>query len=132
MALGSAKQIKDARFVQSMPETESVAWQSFVLVTPNFLGNWKAKNYQMLVEDMLSMFKDLGVKMSIKVHYLFNHLDRYLQPLGALNKRHGDGFHQDKVQGPTISRDAHNISKSWAISERKPNVIFGFSDIKIP
>jgi len=66
----------------------------------------------MLVEDMLSMFKDLGVKMSIKVHYLFNHLDRYLQPLGALNKRHGDGFHQDKVQGPTISRDAHNISKS--------------------
>ena len=40
---------------------------------------WKPKssNYQEMVENMLSKFKDLGVKMSIKVHYLFSHLDSF-------------------------------------------------------
>ena len=46
------KLIKDLRFVQSMTDTESAAWQSFVFVTQNFLGNHKAENYQELVENM--------------------------------------------------------------------------------
>ena len=58
-----------------MTDTESAAWQSFISVTQNFLGHRKAKNYQELVEDILSKFKDLSVKMSIKV--LFSHLDRF-------------------------------------------------------
>ncbi|XP_076799763.1 uncharacterized protein LOC143444861 [Clavelina lepadiformis] len=80
------KLIKDVCFVQSMTDTESAAWQSFVLVTQNFLGNRKAENYQELVEDMLSKLKDLGVKMSIKVHYLFSHLDRFPANLGDLSE----------------------------------------------
>ena len=69
--------IKDPRFVHSMTDTEPATRQSFVLVTQNFLGNRKAENYEEFVEDMLSKFKDLGVKMSIKVHCLFSHLDRF-------------------------------------------------------
>ena len=65
------KLIKDPRFVQSLTETESAAWQSFVLFTQSFLGNHKAENYQELVENMFSQFKDLGVKMNIKVHYFY-------------------------------------------------------------
>ena len=62
---------KDPCFVHSMTDTESTTWQIFVLVSQNFLGSRKADNYLGLVEDMLSKFKDLGAKMSIKVHYLF-------------------------------------------------------------
>ena len=59
------KLIKDPGFVQSMKDMESTAWQSFVLVTQNFLRNYKVENCQTFVENMLSKFKNLGVKMSI-------------------------------------------------------------------
>ena len=74
--------IKNSCFMHPMKDTEFAAWQSFVLVTQNFLGNRKAENYHELVEDMLSKFKDFGVEMNIKVHYLFSHLDRFSTNLG--------------------------------------------------
>ena len=55
----------------------------------------KAENYQELVEDMPSKFKDLNVKMSAKVHYLFSHLDCFSTKLGDLSKEHAERFHQD-------------------------------------
>ena len=88
------KLIKDPYFVQSMTDRESSAWQSFVVVTQNFLENRKAENYRKLVEGMLSKFKDLDVKMSIKIHYLFSHLDRF-PTIGDLSEEHGERFHQD-------------------------------------
>ena len=71
--------IKDSEFVNSMTEPESIAWKSFVLVVKNFLDNHKAENFEALVETMLINFHDLGANMSIKVHYLFSHLDRFLK-----------------------------------------------------
>ena len=85
---------KDLCFVHSITDAESAAWQSFVLVTQNTLGNRKAENYQM-VEDMLSKFKDLGVKISTKVYYLFSHFDHFLTNLGDLSEEHGERFDQD-------------------------------------
>ena len=83
--------LKDLCFMHSMTDTESAAWQSFDLATQNFLGNRKAENYQELMEDILSKFKDLGVKMSIKVHYIFSHLDRFPTKVGDLSAEHGEG-----------------------------------------
>ena len=60
------KLIKNLCVVQSMTNTESAAWQSFVLVPQKFLGNRKAENYQELMGDVLSKFKDLGVQIGIK------------------------------------------------------------------
>ena len=85
----------------------------FTVVTQNFIGNRKAKNYQELVEDMLSKFKDLGVKMSIKVYY---HLDRFPTNPGDLRKEHGKRFHQyimvmeKRYQGRW---DVHMIAYCW-------------------
>ena len=44
---------------------------------------------------MLSKFKDLDVKMIIKVHYFFNHLECFPTNLGDLSEEHGERFHQD-------------------------------------
>ena len=87
--------IKDSEFVNSMTEPESTAWKSFVLVVKNFLGNHKAENFEALVETMLINFHDLGANMSIKVHYLFSHLDRFPKNLGDLSEEQGERFHQD-------------------------------------
>ena len=86
---------KDPCFMHSMTDTESAACQSFILVTQNFLGNRKVENYQELVEDMLSKFKDLVVKRSIKVHYLCSHLIRFSTNLGDLSEEHGEKFYQE-------------------------------------
>ena len=45
-------------FAHSMTDTKSSAWQSFILVSKNFLGNRNSENYQELVEDILSKFED--------------------------------------------------------------------------
>ena len=81
--------------MDSETDTEFDPWQSFVLVAKNFLGNRKAENYQELVEDMPSKFKDFGVKMNIKAHYLFSHLHRFPTNLGDKIEEHGEKFHQE-------------------------------------
>jgi hypothetical protein len=70
-------------------EIESCAWSSFVLVVKNFLGNKKA------VEDMLSHFNRFGSNVSVKVHYLYSHLDLCSENLGDLSEELGERFHQD-------------------------------------
>ena len=39
----------------------------------NLLGNKKARNDEDFVSNMLSAFHDLKCKMSIKMHFRFNH-----------------------------------------------------------
>ena len=50
-------------------------WKVFVLVVKNFLDNNKAINYTELVNNMLTAFRNLGCNMSVKMHYLFSHID---------------------------------------------------------
>ena len=87
--------IKDPDFVNSMNEAEKRAWSSFVLVVKRFLGNYKAGNYVELVNQMLEHFRELGCTMSIKVHYLHSHLDRFPENLGDKSEEQGERFHQD-------------------------------------
>lgn len=87
--------INDPRFVDSMDERERNAWQAFVLVVKNFLGNNKAENYVELVQNMLVSFRALGCRMSIKLHYLHSHLDWFPANLGAMSDEQGERFHQD-------------------------------------
>lgn len=87
--------IKDNNFIDCMNNLESVAWKSFVQVVTKFLGNEKADNYVELVNDLLGSFKNLGCNMSIKVHYLHSHLDKFPENLGSYSEEQGERFHQD-------------------------------------
>ncbi|KAJ8707600.1 hypothetical protein PYW07_011277 [Mythimna separata] len=78
-----------------MTQIKSEAWLSFVLVVKNFLGNHKAPEYQELVAKMLQNFNKLGVNMSIKLHFLHSHLDRFPQNLGDYSEEQGERFRQD-------------------------------------
>ena len=87
--------INDSEFVKSMTVLEFSAWNSFVLVVKNFLGNFKAENLMELVENMLSNFREIGANMSIKIHYLFSHLDCFPRNLGNYSEEQGERFDQD-------------------------------------
>ena len=78
-----------------MTDTERCTWISFVEVVQNFLGNKKAENYKDLVESLLLNFKNLGSNISIKVHFLHSHLDRFPENCGDVSDEQGERFHQD-------------------------------------
>lgn len=87
--------LSDSRFVNTMNEKEKAAWLSFSAVVRNFLGNKKAHNYEDLVTNMLLAYRDLGCNMSVKLHFLHSHLDRFPENLGAVSDEQGERFHQD-------------------------------------
>ena len=132
--------MKDQRFPLSMDSLEAGAWSSFCAVVNNFLGNHKAQNYIELVENMLISFSDLGCHMSIKLHYLHSHLDRFPDCLGDVSDEQGEQFHQelrtmeDRYRG---CWDTHMMADyCWSIhrectgaSHHKKSQKRGFSDI---
>ena len=78
-----------------MNEKEIKAWMSIVIVMKTFLGNYKAENYVEIVNCVLDNFRDLGCNMSINIHYLHNHLDRFPKNLDDYSEKQGERFHQD-------------------------------------
>ena len=66
------------QFVAKTTALERAAWLSFVAVVQNFLGNNKVENYSEFMNRMLHVFRDLGCNVSIKLHFLNNHLDQGL------------------------------------------------------
>ena len=55
--------VRDQEFDRKMNDKDRTAWLSFVAVMAGFLGNKKADNYEILVANMLSAFRDLGCNM---------------------------------------------------------------------
>ena len=87
--------IRDPQFENSMNEVELEAWKAFVLIVKNFLGINKARNYAEPVNNMLTTFRNLGCNMSIKMHCLFSHMDRFPENLCSMRDKQGERFHQD-------------------------------------
>lgn len=87
--------MQDKYFRSSMNDVEKSAWNSYVDVIQNFLGNKKSENYKNLVGTLIHKFRDLGCNMSIKLHFLNSHLDKFPENLGDVSDEQGERFHQD-------------------------------------
>jgi len=85
----------DDEFKQKLKPVESAAWEAFVQVVENFLGNYRSDNYAELVENMLTAYQRMGARMSLKMHFLHSHLDFFPPNLGDVSDEHGERFHQD-------------------------------------
>ncbi|KYN29160.1 hypothetical protein ALC57_01407 [Trachymyrmex cornetzi] len=89
------KLMKDEHFAETMTVNEKNAWLSFKAVIKGFLGNRKEANYKDLVETILDNFKKLGCNMSVKLHFLYSHLDFFPANLGEISEEQGERYHQD-------------------------------------
>ena len=74
--------LRDKAFENKMTDKEKAAWTSFREVVTKFLGNKKDSDYVNIVETLLTNFKNLGCLMSLKLHYLHSHLDRFPDNVG--------------------------------------------------
>ena len=97
------KLFKDDNFAHLMNALESNNWNSFVAVVNNFLGNHKSENYKKLVDRMLTSYRETGAKISIKVHFLHIHQDKFPENCGDVNGEQRERFHQDHCTKNEVS-----------------------------
>ena len=74
------------------------AWNSFKAVVHGFLGNHRAENYEELITDMITNFAIIGCRMSLKMHMLHSHLDKFKDNMGTYSEEQGERFHQDIME----------------------------------
>jgi len=86
---------KDQQFEAVLSDKEKAAWQSFEKVSNGFLENFNAANFRELVQDLVNSYEQLGCNMSLKMHFLFSHLDFFPLNCGDVSDKHGEHFHQD-------------------------------------
>jgi len=65
----------DQQFESVVSDKEKAAWQSCEKFSNAFLGNFKAANFGELVQDLMASYEQLGCNMSLKMHFLFSHLN---------------------------------------------------------
>lgn len=87
--------IRDPTFKTQLQPAQLAAWDAFVAVVSNFLGNHRSENYEELVERLLTKYKDMGCRMSLKIHFLHSHLSFFPPNLGAVSDEQGERFHQE-------------------------------------
>lgn len=89
------KLLNSTDFKNALSPVENRAWIAFENVTENFLGNKRANNYKDIVKEMIDGYQEMGVNMSLKIHFLHNHLDFFPSNLGSFSDEHGERFHQE-------------------------------------
>ena len=104
------KVLKDTDFEELLNLKEMRAWEAFKSVCRGFLGNTRVPDYQASIEKLLKSYKDMGCRMSLKIHFLHSHLNFFLPNLGAVSDEHGEKFHQD------ITKMESNYQGKWETS----------------
>jgi hypothetical protein len=81
-----------------MNVVERNAWTAFKNVIEKLLGNHKDKDCENIKRIMFKNVHILGCNMSLKVLFLFSHLNIFLTNLGAVSEEQGERFDQDIKQ----------------------------------
>lgn len=85
---------KDQAFNNALSDVELVAWDCVKAVIENVLGIHRSENWRILIEDMLNAFHRLNVRMSLKIHFLHHHIEKFAEQSPAESDEHGERFHQ--------------------------------------
>ncbi|KAF2350265.1 hypothetical protein FHG87_018979 [Trinorchestia longiramus] len=87
--------IRDTNFDDALNPAYFFVWLFFESVIANFLGNHKCAQYQKVVDELMENFRQLGARMSGKMHFLRSHMGYFLENCGDFSEEQGERFHQD-------------------------------------
>ena len=87
--------IKTTSFDDALNPAELYAWLSIKFVIANFLGNHRSSQYQKVVDELMENFRQIGPRMSVKMHFLRSHLDYFPENCGDFSEEQFERFHQD-------------------------------------
>lgn len=72
---------------------EAKAWKGTLGVIHGVLGKRRFQNYQ-TVQNMLKYFEEIGVNMSLKMHFLHHHLTILENQRATESDEQGERYHQ--------------------------------------
>ena len=87
--------IKDTSFDDARNPAELSAWLPLKSVIANFLCNHRGSQYRKVVDELMENFRQIGARMSVKMHFLRSHLDYFPENWGEFSEEQGEHFHQD-------------------------------------
>jgi hypothetical protein len=90
--------MKDKKFPKILSKQEKRVWEAFRDVIDNFFGNFKSRNYRKIVANLMDAMKECGCKMTVKTHFLDQHVDYFPSNLGQYSEEQGERFHQELMQ----------------------------------
>lgn len=86
--------MKDERFENALGELQLIAWDCVKAVIENVLGIHRSENWRILISDMLDAFHRINVRMSLKLHFLHCHAEKFGEQAPTESDEHGERFHQ--------------------------------------
>ena len=89
------KLLKNQLLNTKLTPNKLAAWNAFQLVVQNFLGKRKSTDYQEIVSKMLLAYKEMGARISLKMHFLHSHLESFPENNEDVNDKHGDILKKD-------------------------------------
>lgn len=82
------------KFYHLLNREQVAAFDAFIDICDNFLGNHRAPEADASVRNLLHAYHDLSINMSTKMHMLHSHLAMFPTNCGQLSDEHGERFHQ--------------------------------------
>lgn len=64
----------------------------------NFLRNTRRPDFKDIVQNLFEDFKNLGYNRSIKLYFLYSHIDYFTHNLSTVNNEKHEIFHQDIME----------------------------------
>lgn len=87
--------MKNYEFKNLLTANEKTAFEAMEIVIKNFLGNKRSEDYKAIVSKMIDSFQKIKVNMSLKIHFLKDHLDFFPENCGDCSDEQGERFHKD-------------------------------------
>ena len=92
MGLQVKRLMQSDSFLEKLSVVERRAWKSFVSVVKVFFGNHKVPNFKDIVEELVNACEKVGCRMSLKLHILHSHIDKFKDNLGDYSRSQVKGF----------------------------------------
>lgn len=71
---------EDEKFSQALNAKQLRAWNAFKQMVHNFFGKRRSEDYHELIDELLLSFREMGCRMSVKLHFLHTHRDKFPLP----------------------------------------------------
>ena len=92
------KIIECDEFAKLLNKKQKMGSSSFFAVVHGFLGNHKAENYVQLVQTLIKNYAKMGCRISLKVHILDAHLDKFKENIGPYSEEQGERLYQGQYK----------------------------------
>lgn len=98
--------IADENFLNTLSQEEAELWISFSNVVQGFLGKNRDANYMQHITHLNQMCEKYQLLMSLKMHILFQHSDKFSESNSDFSDENGERLHQ--LLKPCLKRNQSN------------------------